>query len=167
MKKNKSKRTRILGNFGWLTNVNDHRQHEFDKRWKTCVEMILDSLDSFKAIKKKNNFFVHSRYYYDTLRTINFIKIISKKNKQTTNQSHYIFTFFNESLQICLAYHVVHTHEDDFYVDSSDVKACMIVKRSHSSVAWGPQQRSCPDLFSHWLLPIKRSDFHLVHGCPF
>ena len=58
MKKNKSKRTRILGNFGWLTNVNDHRQHEFDKKWKICVEMILDSvwskyfffLDSFKAI---------------------------------------------------------------------------------------------------------------------
>ena len=61
---------------------------------------------------------------------------------------------------------MVHTHEDGFYVDSSDVKACMIVK-SHSSVAWGPQQRSCPGLFSHWLLPIKRSDFHLVHGCPF
>ena len=32
MKKDKSKRNRILGNFGWLTNVNDHRQHEFDKK---------------------------------------------------------------------------------------------------------------------------------------
>lgn len=110
MKKNRSKRTRILGNFGWLTNVNDHRQHEFDKKWKTCVEMILDSLDSFKAIKKKNNFFVHSRYYYETLRTINFIKIISKKkNKQPTKATTSLHFLMKACTFVLLIMWCIHT----------------------------------------------------------
>ena len=55
-------------------------------------------------------FFVHSRYYYDTLRTINFIKIISKKtNKQTTKATTSLHFLMKTCKFVLLIMWCIHT----------------------------------------------------------